>query len=115
MEAAGPGAIDFYTEAEQAALKNTAAEHRELDYRMRWISDQLLEFGSSPEELMFGYFNECMRITTESRGVMGAYLLAQQLQWHVVQLIGKLHSAGRSAKLSELPPDPTVNRPDKSG
>jgi hypothetical protein len=103
--------IDFFTEAQQTALKSTTARHRELQDRLRWISEQLMEFGSTPEELMFGYFNECMRITTESRGVMASYIMAQQLQWHIVQLIGKLHAAGRVALLTELPPDPTVKPP----
>lgn len=106
--------IDFLTEAQLSSLKATAARHRALEDRLRLISEQLLEFGSSPEELMFGYFNECMRVTTETRGVMASYFLAQQLQWHIVQLIGKLHAAGRSAVLRELPADPTTRPPSDS-
>ena len=55
--------------------------------------------GATPEELMLGYFaNECMRVTIDSRGVWASCLMAQQLHWHIVQLIGKLHTAGRSRK-----------------
>lgn len=104
--------IDFLTEAQQKALGEIATRYGELDYRLRWISEKLAEFGSTPEELMFGYFNECMRITTESRGVMASYFMAQQLQWHVVQLIGKLHAAGRASVLKELPQDPTAKPAD---
>lgn len=104
--------IDFLTEAQQKALGGIASRCRDLDERLRWISETLTEFGSTPEELMFGYFNECMRITTESRGVMASYIMAQQLQWHVVQLIGKLHAAGRASVLNELPQDPTMKPTD---
>jgi hypothetical protein len=107
-----PVNVDFLTEAQEAALKTTAGRQRALEDRLAWITDQLIEFGSRPEELMFAYFNECMRLTTESRGVMGAYFLAQQLQWHIVQLIGKLHAAGRAAMLTELPADPMVKSKD---
>jgi hypothetical protein len=94
---------DFLTEAQMAALKSDALP---IEHRLWWVTDWLKENGISQEALMFGYFNECMRVATESRGLMGAYLMANQLHWHVVQLIRKLHTATQATMLPELPQDP---------
>lgn len=95
---------DFFTEAQISALKTDVIP---VEQRLWWITDWLKEAGSTPEALMFGYFNECMRVATESRGVMGAYIMANQLHWHVVQLIRKLHAAAQAGPLPELPADTT--------
>ena len=84
-------------------LKRIAEGESELWDRLICVSGCLGRSGVSPETLMLGYFNECMRITTESRGVFGAYILATKLHWHVTELIHKLDDAWRAADLKELP------------
>jgi len=98
---------DFFTEAQIAAVK---CEAYPTERRLWWVTDWLKESGVSAEALMFAYFNECMRVATERRGVMGSYLLANQLHWHVVQLIRKLHTASQAVPLPALPDDPTVSK-----
>ena len=84
----------------------------ELWQRLIFVSQWLEEAGLSPEAIMLGYFNECMRVATESRGLKGSYILANQLHWHVVQLIRNLHTASEGVRLEEIPADPTVKKPD---
>jgi hypothetical protein len=100
--------LDFFTKAQISALK---AEVLPVEHRLSWVTDWLKESGASPEALMLGYFNECMRVATESRGVMGSYIMANQLHWHIVQVIRKLHATSQAAILPELPEDPTVRTP----
>jgi hypothetical protein len=100
---------DFFTEAQKWLLQSDCYD---LALRFFSITDWLRESGSSPEALMLGYFNECMRLATASRGVAGAYILASQLHWHVAQLIGKLQAASGAVNLAELPADPTVKTSD---
>ena len=84
----------------------------DLGQRLIFVSQWLEEAGLSPEAIMLGYFNECMRVATESRGLKGSYILANQLHWHVVQLIRNLHTASEGVRLEEIPADPTVKKPD---
>lgn len=98
----------FFTEAQQSLVK---AEWLDLSLRLVSITNWLQESGLSPEALMLGYFNEALRVTAKSRGVTGAYIMANQLHWHIVQLIRKLHTASQAVMLPKLPDDPTVKNP----
>jgi len=100
---------DFFTDAQKSLVRSDCYD---LVLRFFSITDWLKESGSSPEALMLGYFNECIRLATTSRGLMGSYILANQLHWHVAQLIGKLHAASGAVNLAELPADPTVKKSD---
>ena len=83
-----------------------------LAERLVFVSSFLKEAGAKDEDMILGYFNECIRLATETRGVFGAYLLTCQLYWHVVQLIKKLDAASQAKRLETLPPDPTTQKPD---
>jgi hypothetical protein len=100
---------DFFSESQKSLVRSDCYD---LVLRFFSITDWLKEAGSSPEALMLGYFNECMRLATASRGLMGSYILVNQLHWHVAQLIGKLHAASGAVNLAELPADPTVKTSD---
>jgi len=80
-----------------------------LSERLVFVTHWLKESGLSEEAIMLGYFNACMRVTTESRGIMGSYIMANQLHWHIVQLIRNLYTASHSVHLDKLPVDPTEN------
>ena len=84
----------------------------DLSQRLIFVSHWLQESGLSQEAIMLGYFNECMRVTTESRGIMGTYIMANQLHWHIVQLIRNLYTASHAVHFAELPADPTVKKSD---
>ena len=98
----------FFTETQREFGKS---EGLPVERRLCWITDWMKESGVGDEALMFAYFNECMRVATGSRGVTGAYFMANHLHWHVVQVIRKLHEASRSIRLPELPADPTLKEP----
>jgi hypothetical protein len=84
----------------------------DLGQRLVFVTEWLKDSGLSQEAIMLGYFNACMRVTTESRGIMGSYIMANQLHWHIVQLIQKLYTVSHAVHLDELPADPTVKKPD---
>jgi hypothetical protein len=80
----------------------------DLGERLIFVTNWLEKSGLSREAIMLGYFNACMRVTTESRGIMGSYIMANQLHWHIVQLIQKLYTASHAVHLDALPADPRV-------
>ncbi len=93
----------FFTETLKSLLQ---ADCYPVDQRLWEVTRWLQEVGVKPEVLMLEYFNEALRVTTESRGLMGAYIMANQMHWHIVQLIWKLHVASQAVTLSNLPDDP---------
>lgn len=109
VEQSGFDASDFFTEAQKSLVRTDAYD---LSLRLFSVTDWLAESGSSQEALMFGCFNECLRLATARRGVAAAYILASQLHWHVAQLIAKLHAASGAVNLAEFPVDPTVKKSD---
>jgi len=110
MRTEGKEPHNFFTEAQKSIVQTDCYD---LDQRLWQITDWLKEAGITPEAIMLEYFNECMRVATESRGVMGSYIMANQLHWHVVQLIRKLHAVSQSVILPALPDDPTVKKPSE--
>ena len=88
------------------------SSHYDLGQRLIFVTDWLEKSGLSHDAIMLGYFNECLRVATADRGIMGAYIMATRLDAHIGQLLQKLYAASHSLRLDELPADPSVKNPD---
>jgi hypothetical protein len=86
------------------------SDHYELWDRLIFATGWLEESGLSQDAIMLGYFNECLRVATAGRGIMGAYIMVTQLHAHIVQLLQKLYAASHSLRLDELPADLGVKK-----
>ena len=88
------------------------SSHYDLGQRLIFVTDWLEKSGLSHDAIMLGYFNECLRVATADRGIMGAYIMTTRLDAHIGQLLQKLYAASHSLRLDELPADPSVKNPD---
>jgi hypothetical protein len=86
------------------------SDHYELWDRLVFATGWLEESGLSHDAIMLGYFNECLRVATANRGIMGAYIMVTRLDEHITQLLQKLYAASHSLRLDELPADPAVKK-----
>jgi hypothetical protein len=86
------------------------SSHYDLGQRLIFVTSWLEKSGLSQDEIMLGYFNECLRVATTDRGIMGAYIMVTRLHEHIVQLLQKLYAASHSLHLDELPADSTVKQ-----
>jgi len=84
----------------------------DLGQRLIFVSHWLGEAGLSPEAIMLGYFNECLRVAMESGGVSESLNMANRLHWHIEKLIQNLSNACEALQLAELPAGPTVKTSD---
>jgi hypothetical protein len=84
----------------------------DLGQRLIFVSHWLEEAGLSPEAIMLGYFNECLRVAMGSGGINGSLDMANRLHWHIEELIQNLSKACHSLHLAELPAGPTVTKSD---
>lgn len=95
-----------------AILKgNITVKTRPLHERMLWMTWALDDAKEKREDIMLAYFNEAMRIATETNGVTGAYILMCQFYWHVVKNIKNLRHTMSEVNLQSLPEDPSKNPP----
>jgi len=88
------------------------SDHYDLSQRLIFVTNWLEKSGLSHDAIMLGYFNECLRVATADRGIMGAYIMTTRLDAHIGQLLQKLYAASHSLRLDELPADPSVKNPD---